>query len=185
MEGPLCSEPADPAHRDKDERTPQRERDRHPAVLAAAMADADRVPEPGGDLRRAGSARELQRPRDSGRDARGSLAGRHLHDPRDQLRRAHGGRAHRQRRALRDRRLPLSGARAGSDSGDCHRRACSLKLLVSPEDRAILGVHVFGSGATELVHIGQMAMTGGSTWTSWSRSSTVRRSPRLRGGRPT
>jgi NAD(P) transhydrogenase len=33
-----------------------------------------------------------------------------------------------------------------------------LKLLVSPEDRKILGVHVFGTGATELVHIGQTVM---------------------------
>ena len=33
-----------------------------------------------------------------------------------------------------------------------------LKLLVSPEDRRLLGVHVFGSGATELVHIGQAVM---------------------------
>jgi NAD(P) transhydrogenase len=33
-----------------------------------------------------------------------------------------------------------------------------LKLLVSPDDRRILGVHVFGTGATELVHIGQTVM---------------------------
>ena len=33
-----------------------------------------------------------------------------------------------------------------------------LKLLVSPDDRRILGVHVFGTGATELVHIGQAVM---------------------------
>jgi NAD(P) transhydrogenase len=33
-----------------------------------------------------------------------------------------------------------------------------LKLLVSPDDRSILGVHVFGTGATELVHIGQTVM---------------------------
>jgi len=33
-----------------------------------------------------------------------------------------------------------------------------LKLLVSPEDRSLLGVHVFGTGATELVHIGQTVM---------------------------
>jgi NAD(P) transhydrogenase len=33
-----------------------------------------------------------------------------------------------------------------------------LKLLISPADRSILGVHVFGSGATELVHIGQTVM---------------------------
>jgi len=33
-----------------------------------------------------------------------------------------------------------------------------LKLLVSPETHKILGVHVFGTGATELVHIGQTVM---------------------------
>jgi NAD(P) transhydrogenase len=33
-----------------------------------------------------------------------------------------------------------------------------LKLLVSPEDRKLLGVHVFGTGATEIVHIGQAVM---------------------------
>jgi NAD(P) transhydrogenase len=33
-----------------------------------------------------------------------------------------------------------------------------LKILVNPEDRKILGVHVFGTGATELVHIGQAVM---------------------------
>jgi NAD(P) transhydrogenase len=38
-----------------------------------------------------------------------------------------------------------------------------LKLIVSPEDRSILGVHVFGTGATELVHIGQTVMGCGGT----------------------
>jgi NAD(P) transhydrogenase len=38
-----------------------------------------------------------------------------------------------------------------------------LKLLVSPEDRTLLGVHVFGTGATELVHIGQAVMGCGGT----------------------
>ncbi|HEV8055765.1 MAG TPA: Si-specific NAD(P)(+) transhydrogenase, partial [Nocardioidaceae bacterium] len=33
-----------------------------------------------------------------------------------------------------------------------------LKLLVSSDDRSLLGVHVFGTGATELVHIGQTVM---------------------------
>jgi NAD(P) transhydrogenase len=33
-----------------------------------------------------------------------------------------------------------------------------LKLLVSPTDHSLLGVHVFGTGATELVHIGQTVM---------------------------
>jgi NAD(P) transhydrogenase len=38
-----------------------------------------------------------------------------------------------------------------------------LKLLVSCETRAVLGVHVFGTGATELVHIGQAVMGCGGT----------------------
>ncbi|MEV0583782.1 Si-specific NAD(P)(+) transhydrogenase [Nonomuraea sp. NPDC050310] len=38
-----------------------------------------------------------------------------------------------------------------------------LKLLVSPEDRSLLGVHVFGTGATELLHIGQAVMGCGGT----------------------
>jgi NAD(P) transhydrogenase len=38
-----------------------------------------------------------------------------------------------------------------------------LKLLVSPEDRTLLGVHVFGTGATELIHIGQAVMGCGGT----------------------
>ncbi len=38
-----------------------------------------------------------------------------------------------------------------------------LKLLVSPETRQLLGVHVFGTGATELVHIGQAVMGCGGT----------------------
>lgn len=37
-----------------------------------------------------------------------------------------------------------------------------LKLLVSPEDRSILGVHVLGTGATDLVHIGQAVMASGA-----------------------
>jgi len=38
-----------------------------------------------------------------------------------------------------------------------------LKLLVSPEDRRLLGVHLFGTGATESVHIGQAVMGCGGT----------------------
>ncbi|ASW56862.1 Si-specific NAD(P)(+) transhydrogenase [Plantactinospora sp. KBS50] len=38
-----------------------------------------------------------------------------------------------------------------------------LKILVSPTDRSILGVHVFGTNATELVHIGQTVMGCGGT----------------------
>jgi NAD(P) transhydrogenase len=33
-----------------------------------------------------------------------------------------------------------------------------LKLLVSPAEGELLGVHVLGTGATDLVHIGQAVM---------------------------
>jgi NAD(P) transhydrogenase len=38
-----------------------------------------------------------------------------------------------------------------------------LKLLVSLDDRTLLGVHVLGTNATELVHIGQAVMGNGGT----------------------
>ena len=38
-----------------------------------------------------------------------------------------------------------------------------VKLIVSSEDRTILGVHAFGAGATELVHVGQAVMGLGGT----------------------
>jgi NAD(P) transhydrogenase len=38
-----------------------------------------------------------------------------------------------------------------------------LKILVDPEGGCLLGVHVIGTGATDLVHIGQAVMGGGST----------------------
>ena len=38
-----------------------------------------------------------------------------------------------------------------------------LKLLVSPEDRRVLGVHVLGTNATEVIHIGQAVMGLGGT----------------------
>ncbi|MEV6025778.1 Si-specific NAD(P)(+) transhydrogenase [Streptomyces sp. NPDC052036] len=48
----------------------------------------------------------------------------------------------------------------GQIIGDAHGM---LKLLVSPEDRTLLGVHCFGTGATELIHIGQSVMGCGGT----------------------
>jgi NAD(P) transhydrogenase len=38
-----------------------------------------------------------------------------------------------------------------------------LKLLVSPGDGKLLGVHVFGTAATEIIHIGQAVMGCGGT----------------------
>ncbi len=48
----------------------------------------------------------------------------------------------------------------GAILGDRHGM---LKILVSPESHRLLGVHVFGSGATEVVHIGQMVMAADGT----------------------
>ena len=48
----------------------------------------------------------------------------------------------------------------GQIVGDRHGM---LKLLVGTTDRRILGVHVFGTGATEVVHIGQAVMAAGGT----------------------
>ena len=38
-----------------------------------------------------------------------------------------------------------------------------LKLLVCPDTSDILGVHVFGTGATEIVHLGQAVISLGGT----------------------
>ncbi len=38
-----------------------------------------------------------------------------------------------------------------------------LKLVFHPETLRVLGVHIFGDGAAELVHIGQMVMAAGGT----------------------
>ncbi len=48
----------------------------------------------------------------------------------------------------------------GQIAGDSHGM---LKLLVGLEDRKVLGVHLFGTGATESVHIGQTVMGCGGT----------------------
>ncbi|WNI14446.1 Si-specific NAD(P)(+) transhydrogenase [Actinacidiphila sp. ITFR-21] len=48
----------------------------------------------------------------------------------------------------------------GQIIGDAHGM---LKLLVSPTDRKLLGVHCFGTGATELIHIGHAVMGCGGT----------------------
>jgi NAD(P) transhydrogenase len=48
------------------------------------------------------------------------------------------------------------GAILGDDSG-------LLKILFDPRTRAILGVHIIGTSATELIHIGQAVMTLGGT----------------------
>jgi NAD(P) transhydrogenase len=48
----------------------------------------------------------------------------------------------------------------GQILGDLHGL---LKLLVSPEDGRLLAVHALGTGATELIHIGQAVIALGGT----------------------
>jgi NAD(P) transhydrogenase len=68
-------------------------------------------------------------------------------------------------RQLTERRVPYVVGLAryreltrGEIAGD---NAGLLKLLVNADTRGVEGVHVFGTAATELVHIGQTAMAGG------------------------
>jgi NAD(P) transhydrogenase len=48
----------------------------------------------------------------------------------------------------------------GGIAGD---RTGVLKLLIHTDTRRVLGVHVFGTAATELVHLGQTVMAGDLT----------------------
>ena len=47
----------------------------------------------------------------------------------------------------------------GDDSG-------LLKMFFHREDHRVLGVHVIGTGATELIHIGQAVLGLGGGWTT-------------------
>ena len=87
-------------------------------------------------------------------------ADRHLHHPRDQLRRPDRGRAHPGEHPVRGGHLPLPRAGPRADHRRLLRRAEAPGL---PEDHRLLGVHVFGTGATELIHIGQAVMGCGGT----------------------
>jgi NAD(P) transhydrogenase len=57
-------------------------------------------------------------------------------------------------------RARYAGNARGQIIGD-HEGA--LKLLVAPDTRKLLGVHIIGERATELVHIGQMVLALGGT----------------------
>ena len=63
-------------------------------------------------------------------------------------------------RALRGRLRGATGSSPGAIVGD---DTGLLKLLVHTETRKLLGVHVFGTSATELVHLGQAVMASGMT----------------------
>ena len=70
--------------------------------------------------------------------------------------------------SLREKKVPFVAGRAfyrenarGSIVGD---REGFLKLLFHREDYRLLGVHVIGEQASELVHIGLIAMHAGAGW---------------------
>lgn len=120
----------------------------------------DRLPVPGGHLDGAGPPRRPPRVRRARLGDPRDAADRHLHDPRDQLRRPHRGRADRAKVPFEVGVSRYRELARGQIIGDSYGM---LKLLVSPDDRRLLGVHVFGTGATELVHIGQTVMGCGGT----------------------
>ena len=80
--------------------------------------------------------------------------------PEISLRRSHRRGADQGQRALRGRDVPLPELARGAILGDSYGM---LKILVHGESRELLGVHVFGTNATELVHIGQTVMGCGGT----------------------
>ena len=81
--------------------------------------------------------------------------------PEIRLRRSHGrGTDGEQRCLTRSASRAIASFARGYILGDMHGL---LKLLVSREDHTILGVHVLGTNATELIHIGQTVMGLGGT----------------------
>ena len=58
----------------------------------------------------------------------------------------------------------------GQIIGDTHGL---LKLVFSSADKKLLGVHIFGEMASELIHIGAQVMAGAARSTPLSRRSTT------------
>ena len=86
---------------------------------------------------------------------------RHLHHPRDLDGRAQRGRADRSR-ACRTRSARRTTARSRAARSSATRTGL-LKLIFHPETRELLGVHIIGEGASELIHIGQAVLAFGGT----------------------
>ena len=125
-----------------------------------AVGDVIGFPSLAVDLLGAGTARRLHAFGVEARTMRDAAAVRHLHDPRD----LHG----RPQRGGADRRAPCrtssaspATARSRAARSRATRMACS-SCSSRPRPRQVLGVHIFGSAAAELVHIGQavIAMDG-------------------------
>ena len=90
----------------------------------------------------------------------GAAADRDLHDPGDLLLREDRGRADPEAIPFEVGISRYRELARGQIIGDSYGM---LKLIVHADTREILGVHVFGTNATELVHIGQAIMGCGGT----------------------
>ena len=126
-----------------------------------AVGDVVGLPEPRLDVRRAGPARGVPSLRRARRTAAPALLPIGIYSIPEI---SYVGRTERELTAacdpVRGRHRALPRARARADPRRVHG---VVKLLVSPDDRTLLGVHAFGAGATELVHIGQAVMGLGGT----------------------
>ena len=107
-----------------------------------------------------GPAGRLSRLRRAHRGHHRAAADRHLLDPGGVLRGRHRGRAHQDAVPYEVGVSRYRELARGQIAGDSYGM---LKLLVSTEDLTLLGVHIFGTNATEMVHIGQAVMGCGGT----------------------
>ena len=81
---------------------------------------------------------------------------RNLHDPRNLIRRRHRREPHQQRRPDEVGKASYREVARGHILGD---NSGVLKLLFHRETLELLGVHIIGDGAVELVHIGQAVIS--------------------------
>jgi hypothetical protein len=80
---------------------------------------------------------------------------RHLHDPGGELARRDRGELPATRDPVRRRARQYAHNARGKIAGDTEGL---LKLIVARDTRKLIGVHVIGERATELVHVGQAIM---------------------------
>ena len=86
---------------------------------------------------------------------------RHLHDPRDLDGRE--DRAGADGRAKIPYEIGVSKLRGAGQGPDARRRHGDAEAALRPQHAPLLGVHIFGERATEIVHIGQAVLAFGGT----------------------
>ena len=128
-----------------------------PAHLRGRRRDRSAVAR--GDRDGTGPARRVSRARHHAAGVGGARPGRRLRDSRARDGRPDRGAGARTPRRCGRRPRALQRARARSDLR--HRRRPAQARLRRATASASLGVHVVGEGATELVHVGQVAIVAG------------------------